>query len=710
MMNVRSAVSSFFLLFIVASTLHAQQSQHAVLENGTMWTFDNPPVEYFSETYDFTPDAEWFDDVRMSALRFANHCSASFISAEGLVMTNFHCGIDAVREVTREGEDLRRDGFYAATAADERRVPGLFVEQLVGIEDVTEEIINAMAEADDVDEAMELRAKAIASIEERLGTKPVRCQVVTLYNGARFSAYLYKRYDDVRLVFSSELGFAFFGGIYDFWAYPRYSFDCDLFRVYENGEPLKTEHYYRWSEKGAAPGEAIFVVGNPGRTGRLVTADMLEFERDFRAPFLVSLLSGAMDNMKEEIRNNPEQAGEKFDQYFGIVNSQEAFSGRLIGLRDDELIARRRAFDDRSRKAVRQDAKLEQEYGMLWDEIREITNERRTIAPDLYAMRTSGLGVSPYIVRAAGIVTWMEETALPEEQRGKSYRGAGADLLRKSLLRPLESDAAVAKQTLVQQLQLMYDLLGDDDALMQQTLQGETIESAAERMVSESILTDTEAVASLLDSRDMHSTGDPFLHLARVMLERAEKAAEVNTPLAAKLEVLQSRLGSALYAVYGNAIPPDATFTLRISDGVVDGYEYNGTVAPSYTTFYGMYDRYHSFDDDHARSWDAMMNGNAWDLPPRWKNPPASFDLSTPINFVSTCDIIGGNSGSPVINKDKEIIGLAFDGNIESLPGEFIFAPDKANRTISVHSQGIIESLRHIYKAARIVEEIERSR
>ncbi|PLX32246.1 MAG: hypothetical protein C0600_03170 [Ignavibacteria bacterium] len=710
MMNLRSVITLSVLFLITVCTSHAQQSEHAVLENGTMWTFDNPPVEYFSETYDFSPDGEWFDDVRMSALRFANHCSASFISAEGLVMTNFHCGIDAVQEVTREGEDLRRDGFYAATAADERRVPDLFVEQLVGIEDVTEEVIGAMASAEDASAAMELRAKAIAEIETRMSEAPVRCQVVTFYNGARFSAYLYKRYDDVRLVFSSELGFAFFGGIYDFWAYPRYSFDCDLFRVYENGEPMKPEHYFHWSEKGAAPGEAIFVVGNPGRTGRLVTADILEFERDHRVPFVVDLLTDAMEEMKEQIRSNPESAGEKFDQYFGIVNSQEAYAGRLIGLRDNELIERRRAFDERSREAVRSDPDLEKKYGTLWDDIRALTTKQKALAPDLYALRTSGLGNSAYIVRASAIVTWIEQTALPEEQRSKSYRGEAAELQRRQLLRPLESDPVTDERGFTQQLQRMQNILGANDPLMQQALQGSDPATAAKRMLSETKLTDTEAIKSLLDNGDLEACADPFIRLARVMNTRGAKAATANAPLAAELEHKRQMLGSALYAIYGNAIPPDATFTLRISDGIVDGYEYNGTVAPSYTTFYGMYDRYHSFDDDPGRSWDAMMNGNAWELPPRWKNPPASFDLSTPINFVSTCDIIGGNSGSPVINKNKEIIGLAFDGNIESLPGEFIFAPDKANRTISVHSQGIIESLRHIYNATRIVEEIERSR
>ena len=707
-MSLRRSSYFLFAAILFTSTLLAQQKGDFVLENGTMWTFDRPPVESFTNTYNFSPDQQWFDDVRMSALRFANHCSASFISAEGLVMTNFHCGLDAVLEVTKDGENLRKDGFYAARLEDERKVPGLFVDQLVEITDVTEEIAAAMADGEDASAAFRLRDEKIAEIEQRLTADRHYAQVVTFYSGARYAAYRYRRYDDVRLVFSSELSFAFFGGIYDFWSYPRYSFDCDLFRVYENDQPLKPAHYFRWSEEGAAPGDPIFVIGNPGRSGRLVTADMLEYERDLRVPSLVQLLTDRKEVLEEYIHSHPEEAATYFDEFFGVVNGQEAYKGRLIGLRDRELLERRRSFDAAFRAEVQKDAALREEFGGVWDDIAANVKERRKVGADLLAMRTGGLGVSAHLARAAALATWMMQMELPEDERNENYRGNTATLMRRQLSRPLGVQSSVERMTLGRQLQLMQQVLGDDDPLMRELLGDGSATQAADRLLAQTMLDDSAAVEAMLDG-ETGSSADPFLTLAAAMMNRAQEAARADAPLRERLEELRNRLGRALYAVYGDRIPPDATFTLRISDGIVDGYTYHCPIAPQITTFHGPFDRHRSFAGVDA-AWDAMMNGNAFALPPRWENVPTAFDANTPMNFASTCDIIGGNSGSPVINTDREIVGLAFDGNIESLPGEFIFAPDKGNRTISVHSAGILESLRHVYGASRIVSEIESSR
>ncbi|MDT8323728.1 MAG: S46 family peptidase, partial [Bacteroidota bacterium] len=655
-MTIRRIATSFALFFLMSlAPLFAQQGEF-VLENGTMWTFDRPPTEYFTQTYGFTPEQAWYDDVRMSALRFANHCSASFISAEGLVMTNYHCGIDAVISVTGEDEDLRRDGFYATRLEDERRVAGLYVDQLVEIIDVTDEIIGAMGAAEDAETAFRLRDEKITEIEKRLTDAKHPVQVVTFYSGARYSAYRYRRYDDVRLVFSSELAFAFFGGIYDFWSYPRYSFDCDLFRVYEDGKPLKPKHYFRWSREGAAPGDPIFVVGNPGRTGRLVTADMLTYDRDLRVPFLVQLLTDRKEILERWIKAHPDDAAAYFDEFFGIVNGQEAYSGRLAGLRDEDLIERRRAFDVRFRTEVMKDVALAQEYGQLWDAIAENVRQRREVGTDILALRSSGLGVSARIARAAEIVKWRMQMELPEDERDPMYQGNAAILQRRRLLAPVEVEDMIENMTLQRQLALMASVLGDDP-LVREILQNGTAEEAAMRMRAATVLDDSLQVAVILDEGEAEIS-DPFIALAGEMLRRSEVAARRDAPLAAALQQMRSKLGRALYAVYGDRIPPDATFTLRISDGVVKGYTYNGTIAPPVTTFHGMFDRHRSFRDTEL-AWDAMMNGNAFDLPPRWKNVPDDFNAGTPINFVSTCDIIGGNSGSPVINTQREIVGLA---------------------------------------------------
>ncbi|MFA6232822.1 MAG: S46 family peptidase [Bacteroidota bacterium] len=696
------------VLSAAAQPAAAQQNDPRSV-NGRMWTFDYPPSEYFQSMYNFTPDAAWLDDVRLSALRFNGGCTASFVSAEGLVMTNFHCGLESVAQVTGEGEDLRRNGFYAASLQDERKVAELYVDQLVNIQDVTGEVIGAMSSALEAEQAFAARDAAMEGITKRLSTGGLRCEVVTFFNGARYSAYQYKRYDDVRLVFSSELSFAFFGGIYDFWAYPRYSFDCDMFRVYENGQPLKTEHYFRWSRGGAKESEAVFVVGNPGRTNRLVTTDMLAYERDANMPNLVQMVTDRKEILEDWIRLHPEEGDAWFDELFGIVNAQEAYAGRLIGLRDDELMAKRQAFDDAFRGALKNNSAEWSRYGDLWASIRNITQGQREIANDLYALRTGGFGTSAYLSRAAMIVNWIEQMAKPDAEREKRFQGNAGELMARVLSKQVETPIEMDRMTLGRQFRRMQRMLGDDDPVIRQILNGGTPEDAAKQMLAQTVIRDSAALAGVLERRSLDGVNDPLFTLAQLMIPRNQAATEKARTYTEQLRVLSNDLGNAQYAVYGSSIPPDATFTLRISDGIVTGYPYNGTVAPSYTTFYGMYDHYYSFKESKG-AWDAMMGGNAWALPVRWQNPPSGLNLATPMNFISTTDIIGGNSGSAIINRNREVVGLAFDGNIESLAGAYIFAPDKGNRTIGVHSEGIIEALRHVYKASRIVDEIERGR
>lgn len=706
----RRCFSQLIIVCVIALTWTASAQQDDPRSvNGRMWTFDYPPLEHFQSAYNFSPDAEWLDDVRMSALRFGGGCTASFVSAEGLVMTNFHCGLESVAEVTGEGEDLRRNGFYAAALEDERKVPNLYVDQLVGIHDVTGEILDAMKSAPDAEQAFAARDAAMEEITKRFSSEGLRCEVVTFFNGARFSAYQYKRYDDVRLVFSSELSFAFFGGIYDFWAYPRYSFDCDMFRVYENGEPLKTEHYFRWSSGGAKENDAVFVVGNPGRTNRLVTADMLAYERDANMPNLVQMVTDRKEILEDWIRQHPEEGDKWFDELFGIVNAQEAYAGRLIGLRDDELMAKRQAFDAAFRDKLKDNSAEWSKYGDLWTRIREITQAEQAIAKDLYGMRTGGFAISAYLTRAGMLVNWIEQMAMPDEEREKRYQGNAGELMGRVLAKQVDIPLAMDQMTLSRQLRRMQNMFGSEDPVLREALQGGTPEAAAKRLLSQTTINDSAVLAGIIERRSIEGVDDPLLNMARMMIPRNTAAAEKARSYAEQLRILTGELGNAQFAVYGVSIPPDATFTLRISDGIVTGYPYNGTVAPPYTTFYGMYDHHYSFRDSEA-AWDAMMGGNAWALPERWKNPPAGFDLATPMDFISTTDIIGGNSGSAIINRDREVVGLAFDGNIESLAGAYIFAPEKGNRTIGVHSQGIIEALRHVYKASRIVDEIERGR
>lgn len=541
-------------------------------DNGKMWTFEHPPVDYFKEAYNFTPDKTWFDHVRLSALRFANYCSASFVSEDGLIMTNHHCGRDAVSSVQLEGEDLHETGFYAETLEQERPVKGLYVDQLIYIIDVTKEVTEAFESEKDDEAKIELRKKKIEELEKSYSEKlGLICKVVTLYNGAEYSIYAYKRYSDVRLVFAPEDQIGFFGGDPDNFTYPRYNLDMTFFRAYdENGRPIKCEHYFKWNPEGAQPGEPIFVVGNPGRTDRLKTVAQLEFDRDVTYPMGLQRINKIVDSLKLRVKLEPELKKELNNQIFFIENTRKVYTGILKGLNDPILMAKRKDFEKRFKEAINNNPELKSKYSTLWDEISSLLVEKKDIYKELYNTDTT-------------ITEGFEK----------------ATLLR-------------------------------------------------------------------------------------------NKLKTINAKENVKLQLL----GKALFEVYGTTIPPDATFTLRISDGVIQGYEYNGTIAPPKTTFYGIYDRYFSFNKEYP-----------WSLPERWKNPPPEFDMSVPINFVSTNDIIGGNSGSPVINTNAEIIGLAFDGNIESLPGRFIFTTE-ANRTISVDSKGILECLKNMYKANRLYKEL----
>lgn len=532
-------------------------------DNGKMWTFDFPPLDYFQSEYGFRPTQEWLDNVRMSALRFADYCSASFVSEDGLVMTNHHCGRESVSQVEKEGEDLPKDGFLAMKIEDERKVPGLFVDQLIKIIDVTKEMQTAIDQGKDIEERDDFKFKKTTEIENRYkeGTSVV-CQVVTLYNGGVYSAYIYKRYNDVRLVFAPEDNAGFFGGDPDNFTYPRYTLDCTFFRVYdEAGNPLKVNNFFRWSSNGAAPGEPIFVVGNPGSTSRLLTVSQLEFKRDVTDPLILNYINNFVDSLYKVIAANPDKEKELNNELFNYTNSQKVYKGTLKGLNDGVLMARKKDFEKNFIQAVKSNEKLKAKYGNIWDDISALVKQKREVF---------------------------------EKNKNGDFR------------------------TLYRKLQ----------------------------------------------------------------------------ELGAKEDYYNQILGRAIYDVYGTKIPPDATFTLRISDGVIKSYNYNGTIAPPNTTFYGMLDRYYSFDKKYP-----------WEVHSRWLNPPADFDFGTPFNFISTNDIIGGNSGSPMINKNAEIVGLIFDGNIESMPGEFIYSSDVPT-TVSVDSRGLLEAINDMYNLKRIGAEL----
>jgi hypothetical protein len=671
-------------------------------DTGKMWTFDFPPLDYFAKTYNFSPTKEWFEKARLAALRLPG-CTAAFVSEDGLVMTNHHCARGSLQAVQKENEKLVEVGFFASTLEEERKAP-VYVDQLVVIDDVTKEV-QAAYDSGTVDSVKTAnRVAKLAEIQRRYYQKfkettkdSMLFQIYAFYNGGRYSLYGFKRYTDVRLVYAPEEPAAFFGGDPDNFTYPRYDFDCSFFRVYDNGKPIKTANFFRFSKEGAKEGDAVFVIGNPGSTSRLLTTAQLETTRDITLPINVDGNTSRYKVMQDYVDKHPDQKLRYMNQIFGVSNSLKNQIGQLSGLRDPYLMAKKKDFEKSFRNAVLGNSELKNKYGDPWTDIANYEAQRRAILGESSAL---GAGQrSQYFSIATRLVDYAKnpQGGRPAQGGGRGQGGQGGfggggrgNVYPQNLIPEME------KPLFVDHLKFMHKYLGDKNEAFNKLLGGRTPEQAADYLISNSVVGSKEKFDALVAGKpeDILNSIDPLISFVVQTQPRAQELQRTIFEIAQKETPRLQVLGRAMYEVYGTSIPPDATFSLRIADGVVQGYKYNGTIAPPVTTFYGMYDRYYSFGKK-----------DPWLLPDRWVNAPADFKMSTPMNFSATNDIIGGNSGSSVINKDLEVVGLIFDGNIESLPGSFIY-DDTYNRSVSVHSAGIVEGLEKIYKADRIAKEL----
>lgn len=663
-----------------------------IYDMGKMWTFDYPPKDYFTSTYNFPADDEWFRGVRMAALRFGRGCSASFVSEEGLVMTNHHCARGTELSVQKPGENLTANGFYASKISDERKVEGLFVDQLVKIEDITNQIQAALKAdttgASPATIAQKQFEKIRADYGNRDDWKGLELQLITFYNGGKYSLYGFKRYRDVRLVFIPELPLGFFGGDFDNFTYPRYCLDVSFFRVYDDsGKPLKTKDFYKFNLQGVQEGEPVFVVGNPGSTLRLSTMADLKFRRDVYLPFQVSFLKSVSLILQEynaKVRKDSIQ-----NIIFGLENSYKALRGELDGLKDPYLMARKAAFEKKFKEDVAMRPDLASQLG-VWDAIAE-DNEK---LPSLF-LTLNMMSPGPFL--AGQYLSFANSVAQMKYYQKNGDRRAGMVKQRLAAFTN-PSSFEVEEKLLSFYLTSLKATLGADDPLVRQALQNRTTSEAAKWLLANTSLGNSIYRSQLInDSLPVSALDDPLYAIARMQAERYFSIVTEYQTIQDRLASNRSKLGRMLFDLYGTRIPPDATFSLRINDGVVKGYEYNGTVAPYKTTFYGLYDRYYSFNRKEP-----------WNLPERWKNPPQEL-LRTGLDFVTTNDIIGGNSGSPMINRNREVIGLVFDGNMESLPGRFIYVDEK-NRAVGVNSLAIYNALKYIYKAKRLTNELSQGR
>lgn len=664
-------------------------------DNGKMWTFEHPPIDYFAEAYDFRPDTTWFAEAQQSALRIPG-CSASFVSPNGLVMTNHHCGRSAVTAVTRPGENLVDDGFYAASLDEERRVDDYYADQLVDVTDVTDEVYAALEAAETDAERAQARQDAVERVQARLEAQyddpDVRVEVTPLYHGGLYSAYTYRRYTDVRLVMTPELQLGYFGGDTDNFTYPRYALDMTFFRVYDDaGEPLQPDHYFTWSDTGVESGDLVFAIGNPGSTYRGETVAQLTFRRDVQEPAVLRLFTTRIDALQayyEAHRDEP-GAGDVRNTIFSLRNGAKLYRGRVEALQDPVIMARRQDMQDKLVDAIQGDSTLQATYGGLVERMADIQEQKRSEAAPYGAFL--GIGSSAFSAattrRALAAVQYLRqrEQGIPADSLGP---------LREQILGVEDQPEELQVRLLAARLTDVDHYLADrDSALVSELLQGRTPHAAAEDVVAATVLADSAATARALAEGTL-SMDDPAVRAAHLLFPHYQAFQSAYAGLQAQEREIASMLGRARYDVYGTSVPPDATFTLRIADGVVRGYRYNGTMAPPYTTFYGLYDHYYSYGP-----------GSEWDLPERWLTPPDGFELATPVNFVSTADITGGNSGSPVINEQQEIVGLIFDGNIESLVGDYIYL-EEGVRAVSVDARGMLEALDDMYGADRLVLEL----
>ena len=660
-----------------------------------MWTFDNPPLKALAEKYNFHPTQEWLDHLRLSSVRLNDGGSGSFVSANGLLLTNHHVARVQLQKNSTADHDYLRDGFYAATQDQEMKTPDLEINVLVAMQDVTTRVQGAAKGAKDDAEALKARDAEIAAIEKESKDKTgLRSDVVTLYNGGEYWLYQYKAYTDVRLVFAPEEQAAFFGGDPDNFTYPRYDLDMALYRVYENGKPLHTENYLKWNPKGAAPGDLVFVSGHPGSTSRDDTVAELTLEREVRGPAIVEYLQRRIDAAQEFGKQSADNKEKVESTIFFLQNSLKVYVGRQEALSDKAILAKKQAEEDDLRAKVNANPELEKEYGDAWDEIAKAVE----LAKPEFKKQLFRRGDSQLFTLAMEIVQYVAEVKKPDGERLPQYHEAGLDSLRYQMLSPAPVYPSVEKMFMKNALNLAKEQLGADDAYLQAIVQGGDIDKSVDALVDGTKLADPAFRKSLLDGGEaaVAASNDPMIAAAR----RADPVWRANyvymrDKVSSVFDAGGEKLGKARFAVYGKNAYPDATFTLRLSYGTVDGFPYNGTIAPPFTTFYGLYDRAASFSDK-----------DPWNLTPKEEAARDKLDLAKPVDFVTTNDIIGGNSGSPVVDRNGELVGLIFDGNIESLAGDFVYDGTK-NRAVAVHSAGMLEALRKIYGVGALADELE---
>ena len=669
-----------------------------------MWLFNVPPTAKVKAAYGFDLTKAWLDHTQLSSVRFNNGGSGSFVSADGLTFTNHHVGAACIQQLSTGGKDYMKTGYSAKSRAEEAKCPDLELNVLQSIEDVTPKVNAALKPNMSVADQGQAQRAAMSAIEQQCATATkLRCDVVTLYSGAMYHLYRYKKYTDVRLVFAPEFEAAFFGGDPDNFEYPRYDLDICFFRVYENDRPAHLDNFFKWSTTGVKEGDLIFVSGNPGSTGRLNAMSQLEFLRDVQYPQVLKSLARRDALLKKFSAASPENARIAQEDMFGIENSLKAFKGYQSGLLDKNLMAKKAADEAGMRQAIASDPKKKSQFGDPWPEISKAMDVQKQIYyPLTYLERRGGFrgdlaGFARVLVRVA------QEKTKPNGERLREYRDSALPSLEQDLFSTAPIYPSLEKALLTDSLAEMSENM-PGNPVVKRVLNGQTPAQLAAALISGTKLQDVAVRKQLYEGGQaaIQASTDPLIVLMRQI---DPDARAVRKQFDDQVDAVVRQDGGAIakirFATAGTSTYPDATFTLRLSYGAIRGFTENGegtvpagTKLPYFTTIGGAYEH-------------AAQHGNKppYDLTPSWVKAKSKLNLSTPLNVTETADIIGGNSGSPVINRAGEVVGIIFDGNIQSLPWNFVY-DDAIGRSIQVDSRGILEALRGIYNVSSLANEL----
>ncbi|HEY3399638.1 MAG TPA: S46 family peptidase [Geothrix sp.] len=684
-------------LLLALPALHAEEG---------MWTFDNLPLKQLKEKYAFEPAKDWTDHVRLSTLTLGG-CTGSFVSADGLVLTNHHCTRGSIARLSTKDRDLVKNGFVAMSRDQEIKIPGLTYRTLMAMENVTERVAKAVKPGLNEKAAAAARAKELEAIKAEMEkASGLTYDVVNLYQGGETWMYGFKVFKDIRLVAAPEIAVAAFGGDYDNFTYPRHDLDFSMVRVYENDKPYHPAHHLTWSTEGLKTGDLTFVVGHPGRTSRLQTFAQMKYDRDLGIPTYLRTAERTRSILEEYGKQSPEHARQVQTLILGVNNGAKANEGSLAGLKDAEALKRIEEAEKALKAAVAKDPKLAATTGQSWTRIEQAIQLQKGFLKEsqyLGSARSTTLGQALALVRLA------EQQELPVEKRLTEYRSEGSlKTLKTRLSGPamgMMGQAPNPEQEIHLFTRGLEDAareLGAKHPFVSAALGGKKPGDVAKAAVEGTKLSDPAVRKALIEGgqKAVAESGDPMIQLARklepILLGLRKKQDDVK----AIIDEHGARIAKARFAVYGKTLPPDATGTLRITYGAVATYPANGTLQQPFTTWAGLYDRHFGWGGNEAHAY-----GGEWMLPQRWLDRMGKLELKTPLNFSHAVDTTGGNSGSPVVNRKGELVGLLFDGNIEGNAGRYYY-DEKVNRSVSVDARAILESLVKVYDAPHLAAEL----